>query len=118
VDAVVSSFAAEPALVGLDVPQVAPHQFTFTGQYALSSGWLVALQGRASSRQFDDDLNLFPLDSYFQMDAYVSKRLRPGVDAFVAIENLTNSRMMVARTPIVNVGPPLFARAGIKLRFE
>ncbi len=118
VDATVTSFAANPVLIGLDVPQVARHQFTFSSQYALSSGWLVALQGRASSRQFDDDLNLFPLDSYFQLDSYVSKRLRPGVDAFVAIENLTNSRMMVARTPIVNLGPPIFARGGIKLRFE
>lgn len=118
VDATVTSFAANPALVGLEVPQVAPHQFTFSSQYALSSGWLVALQGRASARQFDDDLNLFPLDSYFQLDAYLSKRLRPGIDAFVAIENLTNSRMMVARTPIVNLGPPIFARGGIKLRFE
>jgi len=118
VDATVTSFAANPALVGLEVPQVAPHLFSFSSRYALSNGWLVALQGRASSRQFDDDLNQFPLDSYFQLDSYVSKRLRPGVDAFVAIENLTNSRMMVARTPIVNLGPPIFFRGGIKLRFE
>jgi outer membrane receptor protein involved in Fe transport len=118
VDAVVASFSANPLLEGLEVPQVAPHQFTFETRYAMPRGWTMATQARASSRQFDDDLNQFPLDSFFQLDSYVSKRLRRGLDVFAAVENLFDSRLQVAKTPTVNVGPPIFARAGVKLHWE
>jgi outer membrane receptor protein involved in Fe transport len=118
VDAVVTSFPAEQALVGLEVPQVAPNQFTLQTRYALPKGWTISAQSRASSHQFDDDLNQFPLASFFQLDAYVSKRLGHGVDVFAAVENLTDSRIQVAKTPTVNIGPPIFARAGVKLHWE
>lgn len=118
VDAVVTSFHANPALVGLEIPQVAPHQFTFQSRYTMSGGWTVAAQARAASSQFDDDLNQFPLASFFQLDAYVCKRLRSGIDVFAAVENLFDSRIQIARTPTLNVGPPIFARAGVKLHWE
>ena len=118
VDAVVASFSADPALVGLEIPQVAPHQFTLQTRYAISSGWTIAAQARASSRQFDDDKNLFPLAAYFQLDGYVSRRVNSHLDAFAAIENMTDSRIQIARTPTLNVGPPIFARAGVKFHWE
>jgi outer membrane receptor protein involved in Fe transport len=118
VDAIVTSFPAQQGLVGLEVPQVAPHQFTFQTRYALPGGWTVATQARASSHQFDDDVNQFSLNPYFQLDAYVSKHVRHWVDVFAAVENLTDSRVQVAKTPLVNVGPPIFARAGLKLHWE
>ena len=118
VDAVVTSFPAEQALVGLEVPQVAPHQFTLQTRYALPRGWTVSAQARGSSHQFDDDLNQFSLNPYFQLDSYVSKRLGHGVDVFAAVENLTDSRIQVAKTPILNIGPPIFARAGLRVRWE
>jgi outer membrane receptor protein involved in Fe transport len=118
VDAVVTSFPAQTALVGLQVPQVAPNQFTLQTRYTLPRGWTLSAQARASSRLFDDDLNQFPLDGYFQLDAYVAKRLSHGVELFTAFENLTDSRIQVAKTPTVNVGPPIYARAGVKLRWE
>jgi len=118
VDAVVASFSANPVLVGLDIPQVARHQFTLQTRYSFAQGWTVSTQARASSRQFDDDLNQFPLDSFFQLDTYVSKRLQHGVDVFAAVENLFNTQIQVARTPLVSLGPPIFARAGVRFRFE
>lgn len=118
VDAVVTSFRANPALVGLEIPQVAPHQFTLQTRYTLAGGWTLAAQARASSRQFDDDLNQFPLNSFFQLDAYVSRRLRSGVEVFTAVENLFDSRIQIARTPTLNVGPPILARVGVKLHWE
>lgn len=117
VDAVVTSFPAEQALVGLQVPQVAPHQFTLQGRYTLAS-WTLAAQARASSSQFDDDLNQFRLAPYFQLDMYVSRRLRNGAEMFAAVENLTGSQIQIARTPTLNLGPPILARAGIKLHWE
>ncbi len=118
VDAKVMSFSANPKLVGLQIPQTAPHQFTLQTRYTLPAGWVVAAQARALSSQFEDDLNRLPLDSYFQLDGYASKRLRKGVEAFVAVENIFNSRAMVGRTPVTTLGPPILARAGFKLHFE
>jgi outer membrane receptor protein involved in Fe transport len=118
VDAVVTSFPAQAALVGLQVPQVARNQFTLQTRCTLPRGWMLSAQARASSRQFDDDLNQFPLDSYFQLDAYVAKSLGHGVEVFTAVENLTDSRIQVAKTPTVNIGSPILARAGVKLRWE
>jgi len=117
-DAVVTSFAADPTLVGLEVPQVAPHQLTLQARYNPAPGWTVATAARASSRQFDDDQNLFPLDSFFVMDAYVSKRLRPGLEVFGAVENMFNTRVQVARTPLLNLGPPVYGRGGVRVRWE
>lgn len=117
-DATVQSFPANRLLQGLEVPQVAPHQFTFQTLYHAPHRWTFAVQGRTANRQFDDDLNQFPLDAYFQMDAYAAKRLSSRIEAFTAIENLFNSRAVVARTPNVNLGSPILARAGIKLNFE
>jgi outer membrane receptor protein involved in Fe transport len=118
VDAVVTSFPANRALVGLDVPQVAPHQFTLQTRYSMTGGWTVAAQARASSHQFDDDLNQFSLDPFFQLDTYVSRRLRSGMEIFGALENVFDSRIQIARTPTLTVGPPIFARFGVKLHWE
>jgi outer membrane receptor protein involved in Fe transport len=118
VDATVQSFPANRLLQGLELPQVAPHQFSFQTLYRAPHRWTFAVQGRASNRQFDDDLNQFPLDAYFQMDAYAAKRVTSRIEAFTAIENIFNSRAVVARTPNVNLGSPILARAGIKLNFE
>jgi outer membrane receptor protein involved in Fe transport len=118
VNATIQSFPANRLLEGLEIPQVAPHQFSFQTLYRAPHRWTFAAQGRASNRQFDDDLNQFPLDAYFQMDAYVSKRVNSRVEAFTAIENIFNSRAVVARTPNVNLGSPILVRAGIKLSFE
>jgi outer membrane receptor protein involved in Fe transport len=117
VDAQVTSFSANPMLVGLQIPQVAAHQFTFQSSYRMSDGWSFALQGRAAGKQFEDDLNLLPLDSFFQLDAYVAKQLHGRLTIFAAAENLLNSRVVIGRTPVSTIGPPILARAGLKLRF-
>ena len=122
-DATVTSFTIDPALaglnpslVGLDVPQIPRHQFTFQTAYT-KPFILLAVQGRFGGNQFDDDLNTLLLRRYFVLDATASHNLRHGVELFVAVENLTNRRYDVARTPILTVGPPILARAGLRLQF-
>jgi outer membrane receptor protein involved in Fe transport len=122
-DATVTSFTVDPALaglnpslVGLDVPQVPRHQFTFQTSYSRPFV-LLAVQGRFGGNQFDDDQNTLLLRRYFTLDASASHTLRHGVELFVAVENLTNRRYDVARTPVLNVGPPILARAGLRLQF-
>lgn len=117
VDAVVTAFPGNTQLVGLEVPQVAPHQFTLQTSYLLRD-WTMACLARASSSQFDDDLNHFSLDPYFQLDTYIARRLHGNLEIFADVQNLTGSRVVTARTPLVNIGPPIMGRVGFKMRLE
>jgi outer membrane receptor protein involved in Fe transport len=121
--ATVTNFSVDPALAGLNpslaglrVPQIPRHQFDFQARYNRPF-ILLAVQGRFGGNQFDDDQNTLLLRRYFSLDATASHTLRPGVDLFVAVENLLNQRYDVARTPVLTVGPPILARAGLRLQF-
>jgi outer membrane receptor protein involved in Fe transport len=114
-DATVISFPANAALEGLLIPQVPRHQLTFQARYANPSLLTAALQGRASSAQFDDDQNRFRLDPYFTLDAFASRRITRGLEGFVALENIFDQRYTTGLTPIRTIGPPTLARFGFRL---
>lgn len=116
VSATVLEFPANAALEGRELPQVARHHFTFQTRYSNPSYLTLALQARASSSQFDDDQNLFALDPFFTLDAFLSRRITSRLEAFVAAENIFNQRYTVGRTPVRTIGPPLLLRAGFRLR--
>ncbi len=112
-DARVAEFPANRALENRRVPQTARHQFTLQTNYALKS-WDFAVQSRASSAQFDDDLNTFRLEPYFQADAFISKRFGENLQVFSGIENIFNSRYSVGRTPLRTVSSPINIRIGVR----
>lgn len=112
-DARIAEFPANRALENLRVPQTARHQFTFQTNYQIKT-WNFAVQSRASSAQFDDDLNQFRLEPYFQTDAFVSKRLGENLQIFTGIENIFNSRYSVGRTPLRTVSSPINMRVGVR----
>src|SRR6266852_1910010 len=121
--ATVTNFSVDPALtglnpslVGLNVPQIPRHQFDFQARYSRPF-ILLAVQGRFGGNQFDDDQNKLLLRRYFALDATASHTLRPGVELFVAVENLLHQRYDVGRTPVLSVGPPILARARLRLQF-
>ena len=93
--------------------QVPRHQFTFQTRLPWRT-WIFSLQGRAASEQFDDDLNEFRLEPYFQLDAFVSKRIKEKVEIVAAVENVFNSRYSVGRTPVRTVNSPINARVGVR----
>ncbi len=113
VNPVVRSFPANRTLEGLLIPQVARDQFTFRGSYSPSK-WTFTLQGRASSQQFDDDLNLFRLEPYTQVDLFFSRRLNEKLHIYAAIENVFNAQYSVGRTPIRTVNSPTNLRIGLR----
>jgi outer membrane receptor protein involved in Fe transport len=110
----VVDFAANRALEGLQVPQVARHQFTSQVSY-IHERWSAALQARALSRQFEDDQNLLPLASFITSDAKISWNLRPELSFFVTAEGL-GQRYQVARTPVLTLGPSTSFRVGVNFR--
>jgi len=114
VDSTVVSYPANPALVGNMIPLVPRNNVSFQATWQAPRHFMVALQGRAASNEYDDDQNLFPLGSYFVMSASVSHPLYKGVDMFVAGENITNSSYEIARTTTVNLGQPILVRVGLR----
>lgn len=114
-DSIVTSFPSNPVLIGLAIPQVAKHQFTFQARYTRSK-WSFAVQGRASGEQFDDDLNTFRLEPYAQIDLFVSRKLSENVQIYAAVENIFNSRYSVGKTPIRTVASPTNLRIGFRWR--
>lgn len=114
----VTSFPANPTLVGLQVPEVPRNEFTFQARYRNPRLFTVAVQGRSSGSVFDDDQNTLPLDSYFKLDAFISRRVNGFMDIYAAGENLLNQHYMVARTTVITLGSPLVARVGLQLHLR
>ncbi len=112
-DSRVADFPSNRTLEGLPVPQVARHQFTFQTNY-LRKEWTIALQGRASSAQFDDDLNTLRLEPYFQLDFFAARNFKENAQIFFAVENVFNSRYSVGKTPVRTVSSPINFRIGIR----
>jgi outer membrane receptor protein involved in Fe transport len=113
-DSTVISFPADPSLVGNWVPLVPRNEFVFQGTWAAPKRILVAIQGRTAGNEYDDDQNLLPLGSYFVLSATVSRPLPKGFDVFFQGENLTNTKYEIGRTPVVTLGQPILARAGLR----
>ncbi len=116
-NATVTAFSAQSALVGNRIPQVPRH--TATAQLHARSARLgeATLALRTSSSAFDDSANTFLLRRFFTLDLSAKRSLTHNVDAFVLVQNLFNQRPDVSRTPILTLGSPIFAEAGLHLRF-
>jgi outer membrane receptor protein involved in Fe transport len=115
-DAIVQEFPANILLEGLLIPQVPRHQLTLQARYVNPSLVTFGLQARASGGQFDDDQNRFRLNKYFTLDALLSRRFARGFEAFIAAENIFNTRYDIGLTPVRTTGPPLLVRFGFKLQ--
>jgi outer membrane receptor protein involved in Fe transport len=113
-DSVVASYPANPSLVGNLIPLVPRSIFTFETTWAAPKRFLLAVQGRAESNEFDDDQNMFPLGSCFVLSASLSRPLPKGFDVFFQGENLTNDQYFIAKTPTPNLGQPVLGRVGLR----
>lgn len=115
-DASVRSFSATPALVGKRIPQVPQH--SATAQFHARNARLgqITLAARASGMAFDDSANTFVLRRFFILDLAAQRRVGHGLEVFGLIQNLTGQRADVARTPVLTLGSPVFAEAGVRLR--
>ena len=68
-------------------------------------------------KQFDDDQNHYPLERFYTMDIQLGRTLNRHLEMFAAAENVLNQRYEVARTPIINLGPPILYRIGLRLHY-
>ena len=105
------------SLVGLDVAEVPRNVFTWEARYWDPSRLLLSVQGRFVGQQYDDDQNTLPLNRFYTMDLEIGRAFNRHLEFFAAAENLLDERYQVARTPVVNLGPPILYRAGLRLNF-
>lgn len=105
-------------LEGLLIPQIPRHQFTMQASYFNPRIVNMALQFRASGRQFDDDQNQLPLSSFALIDATISRSLGKYFEAFFAVQNLLDEQVVAGRTPIETLGMPRMFRGGLRIRLE
>jgi outer membrane receptor protein involved in Fe transport len=99
---------------GLRVPQVPLNQgslgIVFDGPV------IVLLQERGAGRQFDDDLNQFPLPGYFVTDLSLRRPFGDRMAVFLSAENLFNRKVATGRTPVETLGNPRLVQIGVTVR--
>lgn len=115
VDSRFDDFPANPDLVEKLLPQVARQQLTFQTLYR-PKRFSLAMQGRISDRQFEDDLNSLKLRPYFTADLFASYQFLNKLQIFAAAENIFNNRYDIGLTPSLSVAAQRFVRLG--LRFD
>jgi len=116
-DATVLRFPANAGLEGTQIPQVPRNSLNFQIRY-FKPFIHVGVQGRFVGNAFDDDLNTLPLRSFFTMDVQASHSFGPGIEGFIAAENVLNERYDIGRTPVLTLGPPVLMRVGLKLEWS
>ncbi|HEY4676491.1 MAG TPA: TonB-dependent receptor [Candidatus Angelobacter sp.] len=113
VHSVVSSFSLNPALVGKYVPQVPAHTATVSTTYSAPRNWTLVALARASTRQFDDDLNQFELRPYSVLGISISKKTAL-LTWFASAANILDARVETAATPVLNYAAPRVISAGVR----
>lgn len=109
-----------PALIDKTVPQVPKVQGAVSITWAEPKLVTIGTQIRFSGSQFDDDLNTpaFVLKRYAVWDATVSRAIVRGINAFLAVENITDMDYDTARTPLRSIGWPRTYRAGARVTWQ
>lgn len=114
-DATVTRFQVQPQLVGKRIPQVPAHSATAQLRAENARFGELMVAARYGSKAFDDSSNIFPLNQFFDLDLEGSHTFSKRFQVFFAVQNVTNQRAEVARTPILTLGSPIFAQAGVRV---
>jgi len=119
VDARVTEAGTVPQLVGKQLVQDPRFRARVSLAFDDARIGTAQLQIRYQGRSFEDDLNTLPLDSYFLVDLFLSRRLSDRVELLLAVDNLLNRSYLVGRPGGADtLGQPLFVHGGVRLRLE
>jgi outer membrane receptor protein involved in Fe transport len=116
--AVVTQFSAQPTLIGNWIPDVPRQSFTAQLRAAAPRLGSLTLAARASGQAYDDSANTYILAPFFELDLFARHDFGPQWTATVTINNLLNQRPDVARTPILTLGSPILAQAGLAFHWN
>ena len=110
---------ANPALVGLDLPQVPTHRGAFQLLYSDPRFVTIAFDVQASGAQFDDDLNTSSrvLPKYALVNLSVSRSVGRNLEVFTAVQNMLDTEYFVGSLPTL-IGAPRLVSGGLKIHFQ
>ncbi len=114
----VTEAPAVPGIVDNLLAQVPEHRATGTLSVSLPQRFRAVLTGRFVGEQFDDDRNEIVLPEFLSWDLNLSRSLGEAARAFVAFENLTDTEIIVNRSPVDRLGAPFQIRGGIYFRLS
>jgi outer membrane cobalamin receptor len=98
---------------GYRIPEVARNQGSAGIAYERGRT-LASLSLRATSAQFDADMNTYRLPGYATMQLAVRERLTNSVSASLEVENLVDRLYYTGFTPNATIGAPRLIRLGIR----
>jgi outer membrane receptor protein involved in Fe transport len=124
-DAKVVEFVANPALVGLYLPQVPKHRGSFQVSYANPRLFNVAFGVQAFGRQYEDDLNsrTVPgesepgLPAYAILDITAARSVGTNLEFFGGVQNLLDKEYIAFTQPTTTGSPRLF-NVGVRVRWS
>ncbi len=110
--------ASPGSLEGNSILQTPRHAFALEVQYANPRWFTLTVALRHVGAQFEDDRNTLRLDDYPVVDAVLSRELLPGLEAYLAGENLFDRGYAVGKTAdgLETVGTPAGVLVGVRLR--
>ena len=111
-----AQFTGTTRLRDFKIPQVAEYSLGADVHYN-GTAWTASTQVRVTGPQFDDDVNTRLLRRTVVVDVFGGRTIVRRIMAFVAIENLFNSRYEVGRIPIRTLGLPRAVRGGVQILF-
>jgi outer membrane receptor protein involved in Fe transport len=123
-DAKVTENPANPALVGLYLPQVPKHRGSVNATYSNPRYVTVAASAMFFGRQYDDDLNTRTkpgetepgLPPYGVLDLNVSREFGRNLDVFFGMQNLFDQEYYVQLLP-TTTGSPRLVHGGVRVRW-
>ena len=121
----VTEFDANPALVGLYLPQVPKHRGSASVSYSNPRYLNVAVVGTFFGRQYDDDLNARTkpgetepgLPPYGILDMSASRDIGRNLEVFFGVQNLFDQEYYVQLQP-TTIGSPRLVNGGVRVRWS
>ena len=121
----VTEFSANPALVGLYLPQVPKHRGSVNVAYSNPKVVTATMTAFFYGRQFDDDLNLRTkpgetepgLPAYGTVELSALREIGRNLDVFFGVQNLFDKEYYVGYSP-TTIGTPRLVNAGIRVRWS
>ncbi len=117
VDSEVTEAPGQPQLVGKELVQNPRHRANVSLTFDDPRLVTATVQLRYLGPQFEDDVNTLRMGGYVVVDVAASRRIRDGLELFLAAENLLDKEYLVGRAGVDTIGQPLFVHGGVRVRY-
>jgi len=123
--ATVTEYNANPALIGMFLPQVPKHRGSVNVSYSNPRYATVSVSAMFFGRQFDDDLNVrvkpgeseAGLPAYGTVELTALRSIGSNLDVFFGVQNMFDQEYYVGLLP-TTIGSPRMVNGGIRVRFS